>query len=427
MDVDTMQSFEGELALEAASLRIITLDWLPQQPQFVACQECKVGMNAKVALKHAKDHKIVLSKAQHEAAAAYLETMDLATEKDKLPPPPPHSAPIDGLAIRQGLKCAHCPYCVVATLTMKSHFSNDHRGMQGTYLDNSGPASIQSYFAATRSPLFAVDTVRIGLASDDLYLAYIDQHAPMFERSKLINKALSSTDVPPLLRVMLWHEHLEPELASKDGVEGLLALTHLPTSGHGFSWLGAPLRQAAIAYLHETASTAGRSHIGVRCLLHECPRVSQHGSYWQPLTNEQSIATYAATLHKWVHALLVTLEPNPPSRYKFPLTDGDALRARALRAALQANDQDATTVVLPLHRFLKPLLYPLDRTGRRQFSRWDEPIECLQALSALKPDGNFKQPRDVTQMFAHLAYHIRAAILYEGNLNVAAFDGDLYK
>ena len=429
MDVDAIDPLsEAQPALDAASLRVITLTWLPRRPQFIACRECKVGISAKVALKHCKGHNIVLSDVHREALTEYLENADLAADKDKLPPPAPNGAPIDGLAITAGFKCTHCPYSVATAATMMSHFSREHRGVQGTYTQNSTPASIQTYFSGTHSPSFAVDVVRAGLASDDLYLAYLNQHAAAFERSTLLNKAISSSEVPPLLRVMLWHEHLEPLIGSKHNVDGLLALTQLPTSVRGIDWLGAPLRHAAIAYLHDTAKLAGRSHISVRCLLHECPRLTQHGQYWQPLTNEQSISKYAGTVHKWIHAILVTLEPGAPSTYRFPLNNGDKVRAKALKAALQANKGD--DAVLPLHRFLKPFLYPLDRTGQalgKKFSRWDEPIECLQAITTLKEDGTFKEPRDVTQMFAQIAYHIRAAILYEASLNVAAFHGDLYK
>jgi hypothetical protein len=226
----------------------------------------------------------------------------------------------------------------------------------------------------------------------------------------------------------MWHEHLSEYLGDKENIARLLALTKLPTSVQGIAWLGAPLRQATVAYLHDTARQAGRSHIATRCLLHECPTVNQHGILWQPLSNEGSIATYAATLHKWVHAVLVTCEPNDPSGYTFPLTDDDRLRAKALKAALHANDQ--SNRVRRLHEFIKPLLYPLDRSMHgpaHPFSKWDEVIECLQALMTLKADGNFEEASNVTQMYAQMAYHIRAAILYEGHLKVTNFGGDLHR
>lgn len=147
---------------------------------------------------------------------------------------------------------------------------------------------------------------------------------------------------------MLWHEHLKPLPASKDSINSLLVLTQLLMSTCGIAWLSSPLRQATIASLHDIARIAGHSHIGVQCLLHKCPRLLQHGSYWQLLMNEQLIAMHAVTLHTWVHAILITFEPNPPSCYKFHLTNGNVLRDRALRVALQATNWDST--VLPLHQ-----------------------------------------------------------------------------
>jgi Orsellinic acid/F9775 biosynthesis cluster protein D len=418
----------GPTVLEAAGLRLITLKWLSEPLQFIACQQCKSGLNPKLALRHAKGHKIVLSPTQHAFLTDYLDASTFATEKDKLPTPPPNSAPIEGLTVSQGFKCSLCLYCAGSPGTMANHFSKAHRGAAGTCTQNSAPTAVQSYFSGTHTASFSVDTIRVGLASDDLYMAYLDQLAPQFESSTLLNPALSPDEVPPLLRVMAWDQHLSFFLQSRVTTDKLLTLTTLPTSTQGITWLGDPLRSATVAYLHHTGKLSAKSGIAVRCLLHECPRLTQHGKLWQPLVNERSIANYATTLQRWVHAILATLEKNDTSGYTFPLTPQDVLNAKALKAALQADDTEAT--VVKLHRFLKPLLYPLDRSVHipgHEFSKWDEPLECVQALTNLRPDGLFKEPRDVTQMYAQIAYHIRAAILYEGHLQVANFGGDLCK
>jgi len=130
MDVDVTDTFAINLALEAASLHRITLPWTPiPHPQLIAFQDCEVGINPKVALKHSKGHKVRLSKNQEDILKDFLVTAELATEKDKLPPPPANSAPIEGLEVKQGFKCKLCDYCVPSSSTMKNHFSGEHHGV----------------------------------------------------------------------------------------------------------------------------------------------------------------------------------------------------------------------------------------------------------------------------------------------------------
>jgi len=206
--------------------------------------------------------------------------------------------------------------------------------------------TIQAYFSGTHAASFPVDTAQVGLTSDDLYSAYLDQVAPKIEGSTLVNKVLTSNEVSALLRVTMWHKHLAQYLGDKQTIDDLLTLTTLPTSTWGMLWLGVPLCKATIAYLHDTANKVGSSGIGICCLLHECPRFIQNGNYWRPLSNEQSITKYVLTLQKWVHAILLSKEPNNVSGYKFPLTDHDHDHGKALKAALLANNQDNTVLML---------------------------------------------------------------------------------
>lgn len=84
--------------------------------------------------------------------------------------------------------------------------------------------------------------------------------------------------------------------------------------------------------------------------------------------------------------------------------------------------------VLALHEFVKPFLLSVAYDGDiEDYSKWSDPIECLLALHFLQQDGNFRQPKDVTQTFAHLSYHIRGAMLYEAHLIKATFNNDLAK
>jgi hypothetical protein len=131
-----------------------------------------------------------------------------------------------------------------------------------------------------------------------------------------------------------------------------------------------------------------------------------------PLQEGDGFVDYSRLLHHWTHAMLITIE-HEDSVYKFPLRDEDLVRAAKLKEALKGDPR--TIPIDAFHNFIKPLLYP-KTTGRPEgdYSRWDDPFECLFALSALREDGWFKPANLITQTYAQMKYHIRGAILYEG-------------
>lgn len=121
---------------------------------------------------------------------------------------------------------------------------------------------------------------------------------------------------------------------------------------------------------------------------------------------------------------MLTIE-KPDVGYKFPLTDGDKIRARKLKTALKEK-KDAMDA---LHDFVKPFFYRRDNItdNMEDYSKWDDVIECFMAVYSLQDDGNFQEVHSVTGMFATIHYHIRAAILYEANRKKHEFGNNIYK
>lgn len=108
------------------------------------------------------------------------------------------------------------------------------------------------------------------------------------------------------------------------------------------------------------------------------------------------------------------------------MTDDHREKALQLKAILQSPSREGA--IDAFHDFIKPVLYvPATRASMRNFSKWNNLVECLLAISALREDGSFRPAENVTQMFAQLVYHIRGAILYEGCRNVEAFEGNIYE
>jgi hypothetical protein len=152
----------------------------------------------------------------------------------------------------------------------------------------------------------------------------------------------------------------------------------------------------------------------------------QHTDYWQTLSNDTTLADYARLLHKWAHAVIVSIDEHE-SGYTFPLTEEDKANIDALATILKSGSDKGG--VQAFHNFIKPILYARNSAelDDDEYSKWDDIFERLLALNALRDDGNFKPPKDVTGTFATLFYQIRGTILYEGLSNKANFGGNAYK
>jgi hypothetical protein len=150
-------------------------------------------------------------------------------------------------------------------------------------------------------------------------------------------------------------------------------------------------------------------------------RTTQAGDRWQSHAREETIVAYGRLLHRWTHALMMSIE-GPAIPYRFPLLSSDQDRLDKLKTSLQNNKQE--DAIEALHDVFKHIFYPRPLIGG---SKWSSIIECLWALHSLQEDGNFKPPVQVTGMFAQTHYHIRGSILYEGMRNKSDFDDDLEK
>jgi len=90
-------------------------------------------------------------------------------------------------------------------------------------------------------------------------------------------------------------------------------------------------------------------------------------------------------------------------------------------------DTPIANCVLSLHRFIKPLLYPRSVVDLVELNRFDEVFECIIAVYVVTESGGWKDPKDVTQIYAMLIYHIRDAIIYEATLRLSDFGGNILK
>ena len=272
VDESNLTSDEGEV-LAKASIVIIPLPHLHTTPptQLLACTTCQCGVNPSSVLTHSKGHRINLLSAEKKAIQSIISNSSFLDDSIEVDSPTPPCPPIEGILVRDGLSCKLCSYCCVTYNTIKSHFNDKHRFVPGFAKANSKSASVQALFAR-RPKYFAVMPSLCGLNEDDLFSVYLQQCAPEIEALKILPPPLNANEVPPLLKVTEWHEHLKDYTNDRDSVQKLLELTKLPTSRQGIAWLGLPLRSTIEGYLRDVRNKARNASLGIKCLLKECPR-----------------------------------------------------------------------------------------------------------------------------------------------------------
>ncbi|KIM38957.1 hypothetical protein M413DRAFT_75527, partial [Hebeloma cylindrosporum] len=396
--------------IHKASLIIIELSYLETLPniQLLVCTKCEYALFPHSAVIHSSTHGIILSKKDKPSLQSIIDNRNFAKKSEDVPSPTYPCAPIDGLKQSNGFACILCTYCCVTEKTMSTHISINHKGSNAK--DKSKSIIDQALFGQ-HPKYFAVVPSLVGSKKNNLFAIYLQQYAPYIDSLQLHNPPLDANEVPPLLKIMQWHEHLKPYTGDRMKVQQLMELTSLPTSSRGESWMGEPLRLTIEGYIKDASHKGNNSPLGIKCLLMECPRVTQTGEHWRILP-DNSIGAYSRLLHQWTHAIMVTIEGHV-SGYQFPLTDQDMIHASDLKDALQANP-DQLHIDL-FHIFIKPLLYPKDHsTIPGPYTKWNEVFECFYALSCLREDGNFQPAGLVTQMFAKMKYFIRGTVLYEG-------------
>jgi len=94
-----------------------------------------------------------------------------------------------------------------------------------------------------------------------------------------------------------------------------------------------------------------------------------------------------------------------PSGYVIPLTEAQSIHANRLRESL-LNGHEIGKVVRVLHDFSFSLLVeqPLPGPETDSPEGWTCPVRCFLAVQAVKGDGSFITPDNLTQKLAKLKY-----------------------
>ncbi|KXN86967.1 hypothetical protein AN958_09420 [Leucoagaricus sp. SymC.cos] len=167
----------------------------------------------------------------------------------------------------------------------------------------------------------------------------------------------------------------------------------------------------------------------VHKVLLQCPLLDEHGKAWKPLNDDKTLRSYAMVLVQLIQSLLLSVSNHNSTAnstaYQYPISPSLSKVLKALEQALLTN---SPTLEMAIHNLAFCLFSPqnhMQETG--DYNKWNDPMEYFIAIHNLTLYGNFKSPKNVTQLFATLEYLIRETTLYEGNSHAKATGADYYQ
>jgi hypothetical protein len=153
-------------------------------------------------------------------------------------------------------------------------------------------------------------------------------------------------------------------------------------------------------------------------------RSKQNGKHWKVLENNDVLRTYSQAIHSLVKGILLNIDDDHPSEYKFPLTQEMVESGKSLSKAIDSTADNSLLLSL-LHQVLYPCFSVSHHSG--EYSKWNDVLECFMAILALEDDGNFQTAAQMTQFFAILKYICRCTQLYESVERIGDFDNDIMR
>lgn len=110
-----------------------------------------------------------------------------------------------------------------------------------------------------------------------------------------------------------------------------------------------------------------------------------------------------------------------PSKYCFPTSVPALASGKELLDSLNQSAGEAICIE-KLHRYLYHFL--AKQKEAPPSTKWASVLECFFAVLAMKEDGTFLRPTEVTQPLAAFKYHCRSAFIYEAHEQQGQFNND---
>jgi hypothetical protein len=155
---------------------------------------------------------------------------------------------------------------------MDNHWNTKHKDLGGIAAQDVSVCKVQTFFLS-HPKYFAVMPVMKGLGPQDKYRLYLTQLADeVAEADATIVPAVSENQVPALLQVTLWHEHLATFTTDKATVRNTRSLVDTWAANEKTPWLGTRLSGTVTEYMQVIKRRMANIPIPARSLLMEYPR-----------------------------------------------------------------------------------------------------------------------------------------------------------
>ncbi|PPR07569.1 hypothetical protein CVT24_008784 [Panaeolus cyanescens] len=344
-----------------------------------------------------------------QTLTSLLKTLPLHTSNETVDCPPCQSAPIPLIKVIPAYACNHCSYVSRVEKTLDNHTGPNHPETKGTVRHHACFAQTIFHY---RPRYFEVkkDSGVSSSNGSSFMDAFTREVAPNLDSLKPVPQP-EGNEVSQLLRNTHWHAHLAPFTKTSSDVKYLRSLMY-PSEEKKPAWFKA-LDSNVKKYLTDIRAEAINSSFMVRCCLNEYPVTSQTPTAWSLLLNDSTLNHYGNLLRHFILTILLCANNEPPA-YTLPLTQQQRSTAETLRKSLATCPEPSTEALTLIHELAKMMFYPLPPpVPGVAHSKWDQVLERLVALAALKEDGSFKAAHEVTQMFAILQYLIRGTVFYE--------------
>jgi hypothetical protein len=218
---------------------------------------------------HICGHGIKLNKHQQDSYSNIIQDLTLVGSTKEIASPLPGGPPVELLThYPDGFCCNLCSYCAPNKSTMDNHWYKYHVEEEASGPDRYHRGTLQTFFKPVGQHYFEVNPDLSSLPTDDMFTIYtrdeVAKYAP-FPASSATNVC----DIPLLLQVTQWHEHVAAYISDHHQRDALRSLVKLP-GRHSHVGLGR-LGNIIFEYLKVIRDQARSSSIDMRRLLIECP------------------------------------------------------------------------------------------------------------------------------------------------------------
>ncbi|KAG2335456.1 hypothetical protein BDR05DRAFT_954064, partial [Suillus weaverae] len=376
--------------------------------KILLCYPCGVALTSNMVASHRKN----VPSADLQALLNFCSESNLYVKQEQVKLPAPGGPPVQLIAKpSEGLACrasADCTYCVKDLQTMQRHCREKHGTDRLTEIKYR-PCLVQRIFTGVCNSYFEIDgNLALGVVSD-LRAALDTTFLPALD-VPLVVPADTERERTPLVRCMGWDKFM-PDIrmnpVQRQAADQI-------KKKHSAEEHGGLLSRLAVAIKDHMAKAStildGHPHKLTlsKVLLYGDAIPREQDNHWKPVSDDNT--EYPNFMIQLMRNI-VRIHLGFPLNFSFALS---AVQTKCLEDLVTVLQEDTST---PRRRMIAyhELAWSLVDTDPELCvtDRWANPIQRAVWLRALRADGNFSEPSNITPDLAKFKYLCNATSLLE--------------